>query len=151
MNGGVRGRVNTVRKKGFAPQLWQYVIDSSSLINIEQNKGVRTLNQRRGALLISQQIAFEVAYHPSIRKTDPLRQFVVKNPQIVTQFQNNEEEQYLRILQQPGIDEGEASVIAIALKRHLPLVIDERDTKATGKAKNHGVNTLSWQRFLETI
>ena len=53
------------------------------------------------------------------------------------------------VLRQPGIDEGEASVIAIAAKRHLPLVIDERDTKATGKAKNHGVDTLSWQKFLK--
>ena len=138
-----------MKKKGFAREFWQYVIDSSSLINIEQNRGVRTLAQRKGALLISERIAFEVAYHPDVRKTDPLRQFVVENPQIVTQFQNNEEEEYLRILLQPGIDEGEASVIAIASKRHLPLVIDERDTKATGKAKNHDVNTLSWQQFLK--
>jgi len=137
-----------MRKKGFAREFWQYVIDSSSLINIEQNGGVRILEQRRGALVISERIAFEVAYHPNVRKTDPLRQFVVENPQIVTQFQNNEEEEYLRILLQPGIDEGEASGIAIASKRHLPLVIDERDTKATGKAKNHGVDTLRWQEFL---
>jgi len=68
----------------------------------------------------------------------------------VTPFQDNEEEEYLRILLQPGIDPGEASAITIASKRKLPLVIDERDTKATGKAKNHGVNTLSWQKFLET-
>jgi predicted nucleic acid-binding protein len=137
-----------MKKKGFAQEFWQYVIDSSSLINIEQNRGVRTLEQRRGAILISKRIAFEVAYHPGIRKTDPLRQFVVENPQLVTQFQDNEEDEYLRILLQPGIDEGEASVMAIASKRHLPLVIDERDTKATSKAKNHGVNTLSWQEFL---
>lgn len=137
-------------KKGrFAREFWQYVIDSCFLINIEHKSGVRALKQRRGALLISERIAFEVAYHPAVRKTDPLRQFVTENPQIVTPFQDNEEDEYLRILLQPGIDEGEASVIAIASKRHLPLVIDERDTKATGKAKNHGVSTLSWQKFLE--
>ena len=139
-----------MKKMGVAREFWQYVIDSSALINIEQNIGVRALQQRRGALLISGRVAFEVAYHPEVRKTDPLRQFVVENSQIVTQFRNDEEEEYLRILLQPGIDEGEASVIAIASKRHLPLVIDERDTKATGKAKNHGVNTLSWQKFLKT-
>jgi len=138
-----------MKKKNFARGLWQYVIDSSSLINIEQNRGVRTLGQRRGAILISERVAYEVAWDPKILKTDPLRQFVMANPQIVTQFQNNEEEEYLRILLQPGIDPGEASVIAIASKRHLPLVIDERDTKATGKAKNHGVDTLRWQKFLE--
>ena len=139
-----------MKKRGFAREFWQYVIDSSSLINIEQNKGVRALQQRRGALLISDQVAFEVAYHPEVRKTDPLRQFVVENPQIITELQNDEEGDYLRILLQPGIDEGEASVIAIASKRCLTLVIDERDTKATGKAKNHGVNTLSWKEFLKT-
>jgi len=138
-----------MKKKGFARGLWQYVIDSSSLINIEQNRGVRTLGQRREAILISERVAYEVAGDPKILKTDPLRQFVMANPQIVTQFQNNEEEEYLLVLRQSGIDEGEASVIAIASKRQLPLVIDERDTKATGKAKNHGVNTLSWQKFLE--
>jgi predicted nucleic acid-binding protein len=138
-----------MKKKGFARELWQYVIDSTSLINIERREGIRALKIRKGAILISQEVAYEVAYHPRVLKTDPLRQFVVENPQILTQFQNNEEEQYLRILQQPGIDPGEASVIAIALKRRFPLVIDERDTKATGKAKNHGVNTLSWQEFLK--
>jgi len=138
-----------MKKKGFAREFWQYVIDSSSLINIEQNRGVRTLEQRRGAIIISERVAYEVAEDPKILKTDPLRQFVMVNPQIVTQFQNDEEEEYLMVLRQPGIDEGEASVIAIASKRHLPLVIDERDTKATGKAKNHGVGTLSWQNFLK--
>lgn len=138
-----------MKKKGFAREFWQYVIDSSSLINIEQNRGVRALEQRKGAIIISERVAYEVAENPKILKTDPLRQFVMANPQIVTQFQNDEEEEYLMVLRQPDIDEGEASVIAIASKRHLPLVIDERDTKATGKAKNHDVDTLSWQNFLK--
>jgi predicted nucleic acid-binding protein len=136
-------------KKGVAREFWQYVMDACSLINIQHNKGIKTLADRRGAILISEKVAYEVAEHPKIPKTDPLRQFVERNHQIVTPFQDNEEEQYLLIMQQPGIDEGEASVIAIASKRCLPLVIDERDTKATGKAKNHGVDTLSWQKFLE--
>lgn len=138
-----------MRKKGFTREFWQYVVDACSLINIEHNKGIRALEDRRGAILISERVAYEVAEHPKVTKTDPLRQFVERNRQIVTQFQDNEEEEYMRILLQPGIDEGEASVIAIASRRHLPLVIDERDTKATGKAKNHGVNTLRWQEFLE--
>jgi len=138
-----------MKKKGFARGFWQYVIDSCSLINIEHNRGVRTLEKRIGAILISEKVAYEVSGDPKVLKTDPLRQFVVASPQIVTQFQNNEEDEYLLVVRQPGIDEGEASVIAIAAKRHLRLVIDERDTKATGKAKNHGVNTLSWQEFLK--
>jgi predicted nucleic acid-binding protein len=138
-----------MKKKSFAREFWQYVIDACSLINIEHKKGIKALEDRRGAVLISEKVAYEVAGDPKISKTDPLRQFVMANPQIVTQFQNNEEEEYLMVLRQPGIDEGEASVISIASKRHLTLVIDERDTKATGKAKNHGVNTLSWQKFLK--
>ena len=137
-----------MKKKAFTREFWQYVVDSSSLINIEQNGGVRILKQRKGAILISKKVAEEVAYDPRIKKRDPLRQFVLRNPQLITQFQDNEGEEYLRILKQQGIDLGEASVMAIALKRKLPLVIDERDTKATGKAHNHGIKTLSWQEFL---
>jgi predicted nucleic acid-binding protein len=137
-----------VKKKAFTREFWQYVIDSSSLINIEKNEGVKALEQRKGAILISKRVAYEVADDPKILKTDPLRKFVSRNPQVITQFQSNEEEEYLRILRQQGIDPGEASVMAIALKRRLPLVIDERDTKATGKANNHRIKTLSWQKFL---
>jgi len=137
-----------VKKKSFVREIWQYVVDSSSLINIEQNAGVKTLEQRKGAILISEKIAYEVAYHPRILKADPLRQFVLKNPQVITQFQDNEGEEYLRILKQQGIDAGEASAMAIALRRGLTLVIDERNTKATGKANNHGIKTFSWQKFL---
>lgn len=137
-----------MKKKAFAQGFWQYVVDSSSLINIEKNESVRALELRKGAILISERVAYEVADDPKILKTDPLRKFVSGNPQVITQFQDNEEEEYLRILRQQGIDPGEASVMAIALKRRLPLVIDERDTKATGKANNHGIKTLSWQKFL---
>lgn len=138
-----------MKKKIFAQQLWRYVVDSSSLINIERKEGIKTLEQRKGAILISERVAYEVAYDPRILKTDPLRLFVLRNPRMITQFQNNEGEEYLRILKQQGIDAGEASAMAIALKRKHPLVIDERDTKATGKANNHGVKTLSWQKFLK--
>lgn len=137
-----------MKKKTFNREFWQYVVDSCSLINIEQKEGVKTLERRKGAILISDRIAYEVARDPRINKTDPLRQFVLRNPQMITQFQDNEGEEYLRILKQRGIDPGEASAMAITLKRKLPLIIDERDTKATGKAKNHGIKTLSWREFL---
>jgi predicted nucleic acid-binding protein len=137
-----------MKRKGLAREFWQYLIDASSLINIEHKEGIKALEDRRGAILISERIKYEVAEHPNVTKTDPLRQFVERNPQIITQFQDNEGEEYLQILRQPGIDSGEASVIAIALKRGLPLVIDEGDRKATGKAKNHGIEPLIWQEFL---
>ncbi len=138
-----------MKRKAFTPEFWQYVIDSSSLINIEQKVGVSSLEQRKGAILISERVSYEVAHHPKVRKTDPLRQFILKNPQVVTQFDDDEETEYLKILQQQGMDSGEASAMAIALKRNLTLIIDERNTKATGKANNHGIKTLRWQEFLK--
>jgi hypothetical protein len=135
-----------VKEKIFTPDFWRYLFDSCSLIDIERNVGVRALERRKGRILISKRIAYEVAYDPRIRKTDPLRQFVLRNPEMITEFQDNEEGEFLQILQQPGIGRGEASVMAIALKRGFPLVIEDR--KGRGKANNHGIKTLSWQEFL---
>jgi predicted nucleic acid-binding protein len=140
-----------LKKKGFTLELWRYVMDSSALINIERNGSIRALEKRKGAIIISEQVAKEVAFDERIRKSDPLRHFVIKNPQIITLFEDDEEIECLKIASQQGIDEGEASAMAIALKRELPLVIDEKDTKAKGKANNHGIKTLSGQDFLNTI
>ena len=129
-------------------ELFQYVFDSSALINIKRNSKMRFLQRRKGAILIPEKVAQEIN-HPMVRLDDPLRKFISKYPQVVTQFQNNEGDEYLRIRSQPGIHDGEASAMAVAVKRKHPLVIDEKDTKATGKAKNHGINTLNWQEFLK--
>lgn len=137
-----------MKKKGLNLELWTHIIDSCSLINIQRNKGSNFLEQRKGAIRISERVKYEVADDPRIKKSDSLRRFVLNNPGIVTPFQSDEAEEYLRILQQQGIDPGEASVMAIAIKRGLPLVIDERDTKATGKAQSHGITTLSWEDFV---
>ncbi|MGH9424873.1 MAG: hypothetical protein ACRD2L_00980 [Terriglobia bacterium] len=107
------------------------------------------MNERKGAILIPEQVANEVAFHPMVRKSDPVKVFVEQNPALVTNFQGDEEEEYLRILKQPAIGEGEAAAIAIASRRALPLVIDEKETKARGKAHNHGVKTLTADDFLE--
>lgn len=59
---------------------------------------------------------------------------------------SGEKEQYLRVRSQVGIDDGEAAAIAIAIKRKLSLVIEDRKGKT--KAENHGIKTLSWEDFL---
>jgi predicted nucleic acid-binding protein len=128
-------------------ELFLYVFDSSALINIKRNGKTRTLQKRKGGILIPEKVAAEIN-HPMVPLVDPLRKFISKYPQVVTPFQNKEEEEYLRIRSQPGIHDGEASAMTIALKRNYPLVIDEKDTKATGKAKNHGIKTLNWKEFL---
>lgn len=138
-----------MRKKDFSLELWRYIMDSSALINIQRNAGIIILKKRIGAILMPEKVAYEVAYHPMITKTDPLRQFVLENPQLITQFQNNEEDEFLQIRSQPEIDDGEAAAMAIALKRELRLVIDERNTKATGKAKNHGIKVFSSEDFIK--
>lgn len=135
-----------MKKKAFAPEFWQYVMDSSSLINIDRNEGIRMLARRKEAIIISKQVAYEVANDPKVKKTDPLRQFVLRNPEIIAQFTDNEKDEYMRIASQSNIASGEASAMAIALKRKLALVTD--DKKAKSKASNHGIETLSWQEFL---
>jgi predicted nucleic acid-binding protein len=130
-------------------ELFQYVFDSSALINIKRNRRTRFLQKRKEGMLIPEKVAEEIN-HPKVRRDDPLRKFLSKYPQVVTSFQNNEEDEYLRIRSQAGIHDGEASAMAIALKRKHTLVIDEKDTKATGKAKNHGINTMNWKEFLKS-
>lgn len=134
--------------KEFSSEFWQYVMDSSAIINIQRNKGIDYLKRRKGAILIPKRVEYEVALDPRIPMGDPLRHFVLGNPEIVTQFQNDEDEEFLKILRQPEIDDGEAAAMAIALKRALPLVIDERNTKATGKARNHGIKVLKSEDFV---
>ncbi len=128
----------------FEKSLFQYLFDSSSLINIERNKKMTILRKRRGEVLIPEKVAAEVN-----QPNTPLHRFISKFYQVVTQFQNNEEEEYLRVRSQVGIDDGEAAAIAIAIKRRLPLVID--DKKGKEKAKNHDIQTFAWQDFVKGI
>lgn len=77
----------------------------------------------------------------------PLQRFITRfRQQVVTPFQNNEEQEYLRVRSQRGIHDADAAAIAIALKRRLTLVID--DKRAREKAGSHGIPTLSWQEFI---
>jgi len=123
-------------------ELFQYVFDASSLINIERQKKMGELRKRKRGILIPEKVAVEVNMPNS-----PLHKFISKYPGVVTSFQKTEEEEYLRVRSQIGIDDGEAAAIAISTNRRLPLVID--DKKGKTKAENHGVKTLSWQDFLK--
>ena len=123
--------------------LFQEVFDTSSLIDLKNNKKMRFLRSRKGEILIPEKVADELN-RGSIR--DPLRNFIKKYPEVVSIFKNSEEEEYLKVRSQIGIGDGEAAAIAIAFKRNLPLVID--DNKARKKAQNHNIKTLNWQDFL---
>jgi predicted nucleic acid-binding protein len=123
-------------------ELFQYVFDASSLINIERHKKMGELRRRKGGILIPEKVAVEVNMPNS-----PLHKFISKYPTVVTSFQKTEEREYLRVRSQVGIDDGEAAAIAISSNRRLPLVID--DKKGQTKAGNHGIKTLSWQDFLK--
>jgi len=105
------------------------------------------LRKRRGDVLIPEKVAYEVAYDPQIRSDDRLRKFILRYPELVTQFQKGEEEEYLRIRRQAGIHDADAAAIAMSIKRRLSLVID--DKKAKEKAKKHGVPTLAWDDFVK--
>ena len=132
-------------KKSVQPELFQYVFDASSLINIERSGQMALLRSLKGALLIPEKVAQEVG-----QPNTPLQRFTATYPDVIVQFQNaGEEHDYLRFCSQRVIDEGEASAMAIALNRNKQLVIDERETKATGKAREHGIEILSSQDFIK--
>lgn len=126
--------------------LFQCVLDSSSLINIDRERKMKILRKRKGEVLIPEKVAYEVAFDPQIRSDDHLRKFIMKYPELVTRFQGGEEDDYLQIRKQIGIHDADAAAIAISMKRRLPLVID--DKKAKEKAEKHGVETLSWKKFI---
>lgn len=123
------------------PDLFQLVFDASSLINIERNRKITLIRKLKEQILIPEKVAQEVNLPNS-----PLHRFILRYPDVVTPFQHNEEEEYLRIRSQVGIDDGEAAAIAIALTRDLPLVID--DKKGRAKAGGHGIKTASWEDFI---
>ena len=100
------------------------------------------LRRRKDEVLIPVKVAAEVN-----QPNTPLHRFVSNFRETITQFEKDEEEEYLRVRSQVGIDDGEAAAIAIAIKRHLLLIIDDR--KAKEKADKHGVQTLTWDDFVK--
>ena len=126
----------------FKKWLFPYVFDSSSLINVERSKKMTILRRRKDEVLIPEKVAVEIN-----QPNTPLHRFISNFREVVTRFENDEEEEYLRVRSQVGIDDGEAAAIAMAIKRRLTLIID--DKKAKQKAEKHGVPTHTWQDFVQ--
>lgn len=120
---------------------FRHVFDASSLIEIERKSRVRKLRQVREHVVIPKKVAEEVR-----KPRTPLQTFVRKYPRVVVPFQGREGQIYLRVMQQPGIHEGDAAAIAVAMSRGLPLVVE--DVRARAKAEGHGVKCLRWTEFL---
>jgi predicted nucleic acid-binding protein len=129
------------RARLVEPSLFQHVLDSSSLINFERRRQINELRKRRGEVVIPQKVAEEVKQPRS-----PLKRFFDAYPSLVIPFSQDEEELYLQVRFQQGIDDGEAAAIALAQSRRLPLVID--DKKGKSKAENHGITCLKSDQFL---
>ena len=138
-----------MKKRHVESELWLHVMDASSLINIERTEGIRALNKRKGAMLVPELVAYEVAGDPRVSPSDPLRKWINENSQVVVDLVANEERFFYEIRKQQGIHDGEAAAMAVCLGRKLPLVIDESQVRATGKAKNHGIRTMSSKDFLK--
>lgn len=127
---------------GSQKGLFTYVLDASSLINIERKGFMDRLRNRRHEIIISRKVAEEV------KQGEKLSKFLEKYPDVVQLFSLEEEEQYLQVRHQPEIHDGEASAIALALCRQAHyLVID--DKKGRAKAENHDLSCLSYQEFIE--
>ena len=100
------------------------------------------LRKRYEEVILPEKVAEEVN-----KPRSPLENFLNSYPGVVVSFTTAEEDQYLEIRAQPGIDDGEAAAIVIALSRNKPLVIDDR--KGRNKAENHGIRCLSWEQFVQ--
>lgn len=100
------------------------------------------LRKRRDAVIVPMKVAEEV-----MQPATPLKRFLDRYPDVITSFNLTEEDQYLEMRAQPGIDDGEAAAITLALSRGLPLIIDEK--KGRSKAENHALRCLSWQDFVQ--
>ena len=122
----------------------QHVFDSSALINIERRGQTQHLRRRRSEVILPEKVAGEVKV-PGY----PLNTFLKHYPNVITPFTPEEENQYLRIRAQPGIHDGEAAAITIALSRQLPLVIDESAKRGKGKAENHDIQCLGSEDFIK--
>lgn len=131
-----------MKTKYVSKSLFPYVFDSSALIDIERKRLIRHLRKRHSDVILPEKVSEEVKQPGS-----PLKNFIDSYPQIVIPFNSSEEDRYLEIRGQPGIDDGEAAAITLALSRSLPLVIG--DKKGRSKAENHGISCLSWQEFLK--
>ena len=86
----------------IARSLFQYVFDSSSPIDIERNKRMNCLRKRHAEVILPEKVAEEVKQP----RRSPLKTFIDRYPNVVTEFTPAEEEQYLRMVKQRGIDEG---------------------------------------------
>ena len=103
---------------------------------------MRHLRTRRNEVILPAKVADEVK-----QPAQPLTRFLDRYPDVVSPFTSAEENRYLELRGQPGIDDGEAAAITLALSRDIPLVID--DQRGRAKAENHGIRCLSWQDWVE--
>lgn len=124
-----------------ARSLFPYVFDSSSLIFLEKEGHMGQLRRRRDQVILPEKVREEVSQQGS-----PLGRFLKRYPHVVTPLTLGEEDRYLEIRGQPGIHDGEAAAITLALSRAHPLVIE--DKRGRTKAENHGVQCLSGQDFI---
>jgi predicted nucleic acid-binding protein len=124
--------------KYLSKSLFQYIFDSSTLIDVERRRLVRYLRKRHNEIVLPKKVSEEVGQPRS-----PLKNFLDSYPQVVISFTSDEEDRYLEVRGQPGIHDGEAAAITLALSRNLPLVIG--DKKGRSKAENHNIRCLTWQ------
>ena len=132
--------------KYVSKSLFQFVFDSSSLIWIERRSFMTHLRRRHSEVVMPEKVAEEVR-----QPGTPLENFLDRHPHVVTPLSAPEENRYLEIRGQPGIHNAEAAAITVALSRGLPLVIDESQKRARGKAENHGIRCLGWGDFIKGV
>jgi predicted nucleic acid-binding protein len=127
-----------------------YVIDATSLINLEKYVPLWNFPPPGGSIIITRIVAEDEIKVGSFIYRDWLQSGKLEDLQGPEEgiFYELRKQEFITIdgRRQPvQIHDGEASAIAIAVHRHCILVTDDEGAKR--KAKLHNVTPLSWQGF----
>jgi len=122
----------------------KYVFNASSLINLENLRQLRLLDQIGDRIVVPKPVEKEVN-----KPRSGLEAWLSHNRKRVINFLPEEGRFYLSLQRQrtPKIGDGEAAAIAVAMNRNHTLVID--DKAAMDKAEEHGVHCLTTHQFLQ--
>lgn len=118
-----------------------YVFDSSSLIELEHSRNLRHLPTSGGSwIVVPSLVAREVS-----KKGTPLEAWLRHGR--IARFVGPEDEDFLRLLRQPGVHDAECQALAMAYHRGLTLVAEEGPIRR--EARRLSVRCINAEEFME--
>ncbi|MCQ0990336.1 DNA-binding protein [Jiella marina] len=130
------------------------VLDTSVLINLHAcQSGALILNAIPNQILVPQEVAGELDHETGHQNGEQgfLREAVASGTAVVEAMTDNEYELFLHLLtSSPSLDDGEAATIAIASKRGLCPVLDERRGRKRSREHCRNGQLAGWSLDLLT-